>query len=162
MCIWLQFKYVLDTFFLTDLLDLGKSVTSTPQHHQTIKLQVEINSEQSVFRVDDLFLCLFVLVALQPRWKLDVTTRWWGWCPVGTTLTVLPSNTGYWIKMSFPEPEKITWIISVLWSETPPPPPSPSSTIRHTLLNLHKDNRTNTRIPSKHRIDCLHRILKML
>lgn len=60
---------------------------------------------------------LFFSLALQPRWRLVVITRWWGWCPVGTISIVFPSSTDYWNNASSPRPERTLSITSALWNE---------------------------------------------
>lgn len=61
---------------------------------------------------------LYLVVTLQPRWRLVVITQWWGWCPVGTISTVFPSSTDYWIRMSYPRPGRTAWRISAEWNDT--------------------------------------------
>lgn len=60
---------------------------------------------------------LLFSLAPQPRWRLVVITRWWGWCPVGTISTAFPFSTDYWNSTSSPRPRRTVWITSALWNE---------------------------------------------
>lgn len=49
----------------------------------------------------------------QLTWRSAVKTRWWGWCPAGSSSAGCLSATGYWTTRSCRPSNSTTWKISV-------------------------------------------------
>lgn len=49
---------------------------------------------------------------LQLTWRSAATTRWWGWCPAGSSSAGCRSATGYWTVRSCRPSNSTTWRIS--------------------------------------------------
>lgn len=54
-----------------------------------------------------------VLSPSQLTWRSAVKTRWWGWCPAGSSSAGCLSATGYWTSRSCRPSNSTTWKISV-------------------------------------------------